>query len=402
MDAADPSRPSPAPAGSALTPPDAYETARAALPLRDWALGVLAGSAAPPPDAPRAGWRVFLRAERCALPLRARVLARRMALPPGAAAALEAQADRDMLRALSARAQLITLGRIVTAAGTTAIALKGGVSVLGSDMLDVQDVDVLVRPADAPAVASALERAGGAHAHGADAAPGTAGTFHLAARVSDNAVPVEVHYALPYAGGADPWAGAVPAGPPGILRLAPGLHLWHVLVHGAVHHPERRGTLRELLMLAAAIRACGAAELDEVRSRAAAHPDAPPLLLALEAGKALAGGAPSADPFRATAVLGYLVMAAGGRDAYRGRFGVDLVRAAYALVSGQGAYRRLWFSSPSGVRSLEEFGGATWMDRVSPAAARALRVAQRAANTAAGTPAALRLARAARAIAGES
>ncbi|HYR09391.1 MAG TPA: hypothetical protein VEQ60_16520, partial [Longimicrobium sp.] len=54
---------------------------------------------------------------------------------------------------------------------------------------------------------------------------------------------------------------------------------------------------------------------------------------------------------------------------------------------------------PSGVRSLEEFGGATWMDAVSPAAARALRIAQRAANTAAGTPAALRLARAARALA---
>jgi hypothetical protein len=382
-----------------MTPPDAYETARAALPLRDWALGVLAGGAAPPPEAPPAAWRVFLRLERCALPLRARVLARRIPLGPDAAAVLERLADRELLRALSARAQLITLGRIATARGTAAVALKGGVAVLGGDPLDVQDVDVLVRTEDAEAFASALDGAGGAHAHGPDPAPGTAGTFHLAARAADNALPVEVHYALPYGGPEDPWAGAVPAGPGGILRLAPALHLWHVLVHGAVHHPERRGTLRELLMLAAAVHACGPADLAGIRSRAAAHPDAPPLLQALAAGEALAAGSVSADPFRASAALGYLVVAGASPAVHRGRFGIDLARAAYALVAGEGAYRRLWLSSPAGVRSLEEFGGVTWLDRTSPAAARVLRIVQRAANTAAGTLPALRLARAARALA---
>lgn len=399
-ESAPPSAPSP---GTPPTPPDAMDTARAALPLRGWALGVLAGGAAgPPPDAPRAAWRAFLAVERCALPLRARLPARRALLPPEAAAVLEAQADVELRRALSARAQLITLGRIALARGTAAIVLKGGVSVLGSDMLDVQDVDVLVRPEDADAVASAVERAGDAHRYGTDAVPGTAGTFHLAARVADDAVPVEVHYAIPYAGGADPWAGAVPAGPRGILRLAPALHLWHVLVHGAVHHPERRGSLRELLLLAAAVGACDAGELAEIRARAGAHPDAPPLLRALAAGEALGRGEDRVDPFRTTTALGYLVAAGGGRTVYRGRFGIDLVRTAHALVAGEGAYRRLWLSSPSGVRSLEEFGGATWLDRVSPAAARVLRIAQRAANTAAGTLPALRLARAARALAGEA
>jgi hypothetical protein len=177
------------------------------------------------------------------------------------------------------------------------------------------------------------------------------------------------------------------------------VHLWHVLVHGAVHHPERRGTLRELLAAAAGVAACGPAELAEVRARAAAHPDALPLRQVLGAAEALAHGGLPADPFRAAAVLGYLVVAGGEPLAYRGRFGIDLVRAACALVAGEGAYRRHWLRSPSGVWSLESFGGATWVDRVSPAAARLLRMAQRAANTAAGTPRALRLARAARAVA---
>jgi hypothetical protein len=388
-----------------MTPPDALVTARAALSLRPWALGVLAGSGAeagaPPPPVPEAAWKAFLAVERCALPLRARLLARRAALDPVAAAALAGRADGELLRALSARAQLVTLGRICSARGTAAVVLKGGVAALGTDMLHVQDVDVLVRPDEARAIAAELERAGGHRPHGADAAPRTPGTFHLASRAADGAVPVEVHYALPYAGGDDPWAGALPAGLPGVLRLAPALHLWHVLVHGTVHHPERRGVLREQLLLSAAVAACGPGDLAAVRARSAAHPDAPLLLHALEAAQALAGGGPAGDPFRGAAALGYLVAAGAERRAYRGRYGIDLARAACALVAGEGAYRRLWLSSPAGVRALEEFGGATRVDRVSPAAAGILRMAQRALNTAAGTPAALRLARAARALAGE-
>ena len=384
-----------------MTPPAAFETARAALPLRAWALDVLAGRAdAPPPDAPPEAWRVFLAVERCALPLRARLLARRIPVAGAAAAALEARSDTELRRALAARAQLITLGRIVAARGATAVALKGGVAVLGTDPVDVQDVDVLVRVDDARAVAAELDRAPGARSYGGDAVPGTPGTFHLGARMAADGVPVEVHYALPHVGGVDPWAGAVPAGPTGILRLAPAVHLWHVLVHGAVHHAERRGTLRELLLTAAAMAACTPGELESVRAQAGAHPDAPPLRQVLEGAEALAGGGSWTDPFVPAAALGYLVAAGGVRGP--GRFGIDLVRTACALVAGEGAYRRLWLSSPAGVRALESFGGATWVDRVSPAAARMLRIAQRAANTAAATPAALRLARAARALAREA
>jgi hypothetical protein len=386
-----------------MTPPRAQVTARAALSLRPWALGVLAGSGAgagaPPPEAPAEAWKAFLSVERCALPLRARLLARRAALDPAAAAVLTAGADQELLRALSARAQLVTLGRISAARGTAAIVLKGGVAALGTDMVHVQDVDVLVRPGEARGVAAELERAGGHRPHGADAAPGTPGTFHLSSRAADYAVPVEVHYALPYAGGDDPWAGAVPAGIPGILRLAPAAHLWHVLVHGVVHHPERRGVLRELLLLSAAAAACEPGGLATVRARCAAHPDAPLLLHAVDAAQSLARGGPVKDPFRAAAALAYLVATGAEPRAYRGRYGIDLVRAACALVAGEGAYGRHWLRSPSGVRSLEEFGGATWVDRVSPAAAGVLRMAQRALNTAAATPAALRLARVARALA---
>ncbi|HYR11858.1 MAG TPA: nucleotidyltransferase family protein, partial [Longimicrobium sp.] len=329
-----------------MTPPDALVTARAALSLRPWALGVLAAggpgegdgaAGAPPPDAPDEAWTVFLRVERCALPLRARVLARGTELPPAAAAALARRAEVELRRALSARAQLVTLSRILSPRGASALVLKGGVTVLGADPLDVLDVDVLVRPDQAREVAAALEQVGGHRPHGADAAPGTPGTFHLSGRAAPDAIQVEVHYALPYAGEVDPWAGAVPAGLPGILRLAPAAHLWHVLVHGVVHHPERRSTLREMLLLAAAVAACGADDLAGVEARAAAHPDAPLLLHALQAARALSLGRP-ADPFRAAAALAYLVGAGAIPRAYRGRFGIDLVRTACALVAGEGAY----------------------------------------------------------------
>ncbi|HEX6040103.1 nucleotidyltransferase family protein [Longimicrobium sp.] len=370
--------------------------------MRDWALAVFAGGADPAPAAPREAWRVFLAVERCALPLRARVLARRARLSSDAAAVLEARANAELVRALSARARLITLGRMVSRLGTGAVALKGGAAALGTDPLDVQDVDVLVRPEHAEAVAAGLEAGAGARRLGAEAAPGTAGTFHLAPRGADDAVPVEVHYALPFVGDADPWAEAVPAGPPGILRLAPALHLWHVLVHGAVHHPERRGSLRELLMTAGAVAACDAGELAEVRARAAAHPDAPPLLRTLDVAESLARGVPAADAFRPLGALGYLFAASGGGRAYRGALGIYTMRAAYALATAEGAYRRLWLSSPSGVRSLEKFGGASWVDRLIPAAGHTLRVAYRGACTVAGTLRALRLARAARALAAEA
>jgi hypothetical protein len=210
-------------------------------------------------------------------------------------------------------------------------------------------------------------------------------------------VPVEVHFGIPFlAGEGDPWEAALPTPVRGVLRLSPANHLWHVLVHGVVHHVERRGSLRELLLLQSARAACGAGDLREVERRATAHPAARPLRATLAMVEALAAGADPGDPFRAVAAVRYALGA--GKGWGPGRLGMAAASSAFALAEGGGAYRMLWVGSPASALVGPGFHGSTRWDRFALPAWGA-RVAWRTAHLALALPPAWRAARAARRLA---
>src|SRR2546422_7705470 len=109
----------------------ARASVRDALRLRAAALEVLGGRQ---PDwndlaACSAGtWDVFLRTERCALALKARIAAVEREVPDH----VETAATRELQRILSARGQLLRIGQLAAAHGIPAIVLKGGVAALAS------------------------------------------------------------------------------------------------------------------------------------------------------------------------------------------------------------------------------------------------------------------------------
>ena len=160
-------------------------TIRHAVDLRAAALTILAGRE---PDWTRLEhcsadtWKLFLRTERCALALKSRLTAAGCAVPDRARAEIERAATPELQRILSARGQLLRIGRLAAAHGIAGVVLKGGVAALASAApVDLHDVDVLVRPLQAEQLAGLLDEEG-FHA------TGPAGTAHLAQRIAPNTV----------------------------------------------------------------------------------------------------------------------------------------------------------------------------------------------------------------------
>lgn len=307
------------------------------------------------------------------MPLRARV----QAPAPG----MERGFALEIQRVLSAQALLREAGRVQHAGGGSAVALKGAVPLLaGRERLDLADVDLLVAQEWVAPLADGLERAG--YRVGKDAAvpPDAPGGWERAVRAAEGSIQAELHVAAPFVGpGADPAAGARPTPIPGIRVPAPAEHLWHVLVHGTLHHPDRRGVLRELLLLSDAMGASTPGELDEVRRRAAAHPAGGVMARALDAAGSLPSGAP--DRFAAEAALRYLM--AGRHARLPRRLRPRLWHAAFALLEGGGEYRRLWFGSAAsaggqGLLRLAWRGAP--LAALTPLAASAVRAARRLAR----------------------
>jgi putative nucleotidyltransferase-like protein len=330
----------------------ARASVRDALRLRATALDLLGGR---PPNStlPLTGcsdrtWDVFLRTERCALALKARIAAAEREVPDP----VEAAATRELQRILSARGQLQDIGQLAATHGIPAIVLKGGVAALSSPApVDVQDVDVLVRPLQAERLAGLLDEEG-------FRGTGPAGTAHLAQRISPNAVQIEVHFALNDIELSDEmWSCARPLdGVAGLSRLGAADHLWHLLVHSVVTHPHRRGSLRDVLLAGEALRDCSPAELEDVERRAATHPLASPLGELLTMARELGDGRPVADRFRREAAANYVLRGPLGWLGFSRFWTPAFVSALFAQLGGMVERRREWvvawqrppFSSPWG------------------------------------------------------
>lgn len=373
-----PPGPSPAPSLPEPRRPSPLETVEAeALALRAWALHVLAGAAPPGRIAARAagcspaGWDRFLRVERCGLPLHAAASA---LLPPRGREVLDLHRTAELKRVLSARAQLLWLGRAARARGWPLAVLKGGAHVAaGGDPLDLADVDVLA-PAEVVGPVTGLLDGSGYDALGRDAAVGAAGGWHLAQRRSEGSIQVEVHYTVRDLEPIDEvLARSVPL-TPGLLRLAPADELWHLLVHVVSHHPERRGNLREMLLLGRSLARAGPDEQRAVEARAAEHPHSAAMRAVVRMARGLAGGTVPPDEFRVVAAAAY---SAAGTIAPLGSrvLAVDLWQALFASLAGEG--KGVWkqIGAPAPLDSA--YPAIAFLERRVPPVGRGARMLQR-------------------------
>jgi len=330
-----------------------------ALRLRAWAIRVLAEGWTAAPDVGPEAWRLFLRAERCALALSTRAEGD---APP----LLHATATVELQRILSARAQLERLGRAAARAGLRALVLKGGVAALGTGApVDLHDVDVLAEPGQAEALADLLDRSGYAVAGGRASA-------HLGQRVTANAVDVEVHFRVEELGDpADLWARAEPLPQhPGLWQPAPFDHCRHVLLHATITHPFRRGALRDLLLIGEADRACppaGAAHLgDFLRD----HPQRLLLEAARDAARALQAGRRERDAFVEEAAAHYLLSDRYLLAAAAPIFGGNVMFAVYARLGRPAVRRGYWGRAWRGATAVSPWPALNRLERHWPRAGR--------------------------------
>lgn len=270
---------------------------REALALRRWALPALCGAEGAAPAASAEGWRTFLRAERCALAL----LARGEPVLGDGAPHVRRRASVEAQRVLSAGAQLHMIGRLARTQGASVVVLKGGVPLAeGRPGADLVDVDVLAPAAQAEALGVALDASG-------YTAYGRASSHRLRERTTADDVQVEIHTGVPGIGAADGFvARALDARTPGLRVPHPADHLWHLLLHTVAQHTGRRGTLREMVVLADALGRCAPEDVAATGTRIAARRDGPALRAQLELAQALrARRPPAGDPFREVAAAGY-------------------------------------------------------------------------------------------------
>ena len=303
-----------------------------ALRLRTWAIRVLSAGWQPPPDVPVDAWKLFLKAERCAVALSTRAEGD---APP----ALHAVATIELQRILSARAQIEHLGRLSAQAGERIIVLKGGLMALSAAVaVDVVDVDVLAEPWAAPRIAALLDREGYVgNGGGADA--------HLPQRRQPYAVHVEVHHSLTELTAEAVWsnAEAIP-GNPGLWRPSSVDQVWHMLLHSTLTHPFRRGTIRDLLLIGWADASCGGEARGALEERLGAIKGRRRQLLRQVLGMArdLREGAP-ADLFKREAVAHYLLSRHPARLGEQG-LRPHVVRSVFSMLDGEKARREYWHS----------------------------------------------------------
>jgi putative nucleotidyltransferase-like protein len=330
------------------TPHMPRASVRDALQLRAWALQVLSGRADRTsfPEGSDATWDVFLRAERCALALKTRLVAAGSPVPHQ----VESAATRELQRILSARGQLQRIGQLVTAHDMEAVVLKGGVAALMSSApVDLSDVDVLLRAPQAEQLAALLDAEG-------FRSTGPAGTAHLAQRLAPHTVQVEVHFALnEFEPDEGMWRRIRPVnGVAGLWRLGAADHLWQLLVHTVVIHAYRRGAMRDLSLIAQALGDCNPAELAAVEDRVRAHPLSQRLHDQLAMARELRDGLPVQDRFRREAAANYLLRGPLGwlgfsrfwTTAFLGALFAQLGSATERRFEWSMAWQRPTFTSP--------------------------------------------------------
>jgi hypothetical protein len=298
---------------------------REALVLRRWALPALCGAEEPAPSVSQPGWSTFVRAERCALAL--------LALGDGmlgdGAALVRRRASVETQRVLSAGAQLHLLAKLARRDDATAVVLKGGVPLAeGRPGADLVDVDIVAPSAQAEALGAALDATG-------FTPYGRASSHRLRERAVPDAVQVELHTGVPGIGSAEAFMQrAIPARLAGLRVPHPADHLWHLLLHSVAQHTGRRGSLRELVVLADALGRCAPEDVAGVQTRIAPRRDGAPLRAQLALAESVrARRLPADDPFGEMAAARYTVGEYLGPSQLSMRFKGPLTEAVFLTLA---------------------------------------------------------------------
>jgi hypothetical protein len=164
----------------------------------------------------------------------------------------------------------------------------------------------------------------------------------------------------------------------GISRLSAERHAWHLLWHSAVFHPDRRGQLGDLLLIAEALSDLDSAGRRWLETQVAAHPGAGPLQRTLQMVDALRAGSTPPDEFRAVAAAQYRLRVTRAIHRLPARLAKQLEAQWFELVEG-GGLAGLW----NRLVLAEDIPSARpWLyalERAAPWLTRACRVAARAA-----------------------
>ena len=271
-------------------------------------LAELGRSQAPDPEAlrrvlalPVDVWRVFLALERCALEVRDVLdrAAKDDSAPGPVQDYLRELATRELQRFLSARGQLQRLGALARDEGIRFVVLKGGVEVAERRPVALDDVDLLVGENDLPQLQLILDREG-------YASWGEETDWNPPGRNLPDQVPIDLHRAIRLLDDHERvLARAVPSSLPGVMKPHSSDRLWHLLVHSVHYHPDRRGRVRDLVLVARAVAECDDRDLSEVESVVRRHPLSEPLRAKMAMGRELARGPIERDRFRDAAVGKY-------------------------------------------------------------------------------------------------
>lgn len=281
-------------------------TVKGAVALRRWAVSILAGRwAAEPGPLSRRSWGLFLEAERCAVPLMRGISQHdlRERLSPEFRVQIEERANVELERIESARRQLAVAADVAAQLGCKVVALKGSVAAMDPEhAVDLVDVDVLVELRYAREYVAELDRRG--------YRAGGSSIAHLAARWSDEPLPIEVHTTLGPSGrliADDLWSELRASEQfDGVHLLCPSDHLWYILMHVVSSHPNRHGHLRELLLIGSAIEMVGL-DLSEIGSRISTVPERATMKGVIQAAQELRDGTAHPDVLIEVPTLGYAV-----------------------------------------------------------------------------------------------
>jgi hypothetical protein len=221
-----------------------------------------------------AEWTIFLRAESCAMPVRQLLRQKQVEalLPYAAREALASAEATELRRVLAARESLRQLESISERLQLNPIVFKGGAVVAerSRQPLDLGDIDVLVPSSSVPALWEALVAKGWR-----PVTPVPPSTSDLLERENLPALQppgiglrIEIHRLIPYAMDAAPLEVEQSRPLEGYTRIRRFIGRAYVLAllqHSVVHHPHRRGHIRDLLMLAEELAGLSSQDRAEIR-----------------------------------------------------------------------------------------------------------------------------------------
>ena len=351
-----------------------------ALRLRRWGLALLTGEEnRPPPKASDNGYRLFLEAERCGVRLLHVLTEKGLAgsLPTYFQEKLSGRVVTEQRRIQSARDQLVEVGEIVRERGYRVAVLKGGTVASTLAAVDLVDIDLLVEAAHARDFTAELDRRG-------YRPMGHSSSRHLIERSRVKSVPIEVHTSIhnDIPTSRNLWASVTPLrAVQGLHRLGRADHLWHLLLHAVVDHPERRGNIRDLLLIGGGVSDCTVDELGAVRRQVATHPSRRVLEETLSMAQAVDTKNLLGDPLEYASAVRYSVRVLLCPLPIPRVLEGYVYRWAVALLFGPAERRNMWKEvfnvsiDPSSHRKV------AWLEQRAPRMGRCFRVAGRLART---------------------